>query len=148
MKKYDERSRICLDCRKMQHDEWDHETGYCLVDGHRIDHINNYDWCEHFGNQSWRRTKVHNSDGYDAEASDAFNNMEYSGGGKRIPAFRDPPARPVRCVETGVVYTSAQQAVDSLGGSKCIYGCLSGKYKTYYGYHWEYADTKGDDKKQ
>lgn len=147
-KKYNERCRICLDCTCMEHDVGNYEVGICLVDGHRIDHINNYEWCEHYSNPSWRRTQVHNSDGYAAEASDAFNNKEYPrnsvavlpGQNYRVEGEPDRNRKAVRCRETGKVYPSIREASKVIKRhASGINKCVRGRLKTAYGYHWEYV---------
>lgn len=48
--------------------------------------------------------------------------------------------KPVRCIETGVVYRSIFEA--SLGSNcstNCISRCCSGRQKESQGLHWEYA---------
>lgn len=54
---------------------------------------------------------------------------------------------PVRCVETGVVYKSLEEAAKTLNLSKPnICNCCKGNRHTAGGYHWEYArqgDTHG-----
>jgi len=57
--------------------------------------------------------------------------------------------RPVRCIETGIVYNTGKEATDAIGGRE--YGAIGSvckgtyKAKTYKGYHWEYADAIKDD---
>ncbi len=47
--------------------------------------------------------------------------------------------KPVRCVETGEVFESIKAAAAAINvRPNCISCCLSGKYKTSKGYHWEY----------
>lgn len=47
----------------------------------------------------------------------------------------------VRCIETNVEYSSVREASACFGLShQNLSACLSGKRKTYGGYHWEYAD--------
>ena len=43
-----EKVRICLDCRWMHHSRNEWECGRCEFDDHKIDHINNHDWCNHW----------------------------------------------------------------------------------------------------
>lgn len=54
-------------------------------------------------------------------------------------------SRPVRCVETGEVFRSAQEAARALGkeSGNAIMGCCNRKphYNTALGYHWEHADN-------
>ena len=48
----------------------------------------------------------------------------------------------VRCVETGVVYSSIKSASKAYGSDNAtgIWKCLKGKRKTAYGCHWEYVE--------
>ena len=50
-----ERRRICLDCMHMKHSYHDYEVGCCVVDGHKIDHVNNRSWCISWFPPEWRR---------------------------------------------------------------------------------------------
>ena len=46
----------------------------------------------------------------------------------------------VRCIETGIVYRSCQEAANSIGVHKaCMNDVLHGRQKTSGGFHWEYA---------
>lgn len=50
-------------------------------------------------------------------------------------------SKPVRCIETNVVYPSAKEVKRQLGFSQssiCL--CCKGKYNQAYGFHWEYVD--------
>ncbi len=48
-------------------------------------------------------------------------------------------SKPVRCVETGVVYYGAKKAADELDiDASQVSKCCKGKRKTAGGYHWEY----------
>ena len=53
-------------------------------------------------------------------------------------------SKPVRCVETGVVYESQTIAAAAVGlaNSTGICGCLNGYQRTAGGYHWEYANEE------
>lgn len=62
-----------------------------------------------------------------------YYNTHYGTRNERIAATL---SKPVKCVETGVVYKSQQEAEEALGISD-LWGCLSGKYKTAGGYHWQ-----------
>lgn len=49
-------------------------------------------------------------------------------------------SKPVRCIETGVVYPSVKEVERQLGfANGYISNCCRGKYKSAYGYHWEYV---------
>ena len=52
-------------------------------------------------------------------------------------------SKPVRCIETGVVYPSALQAEHKLGITRgSISHCCSGKRKTAKGLHWEFVNKE------
>lgn len=49
--------------------------------------------------------------------------------------------RPVKCLETGVIYTSLHEAAAATGACLGPLHCaLNGRYRTAGGFHWEYAD--------
>lgn len=52
-------------------------------------------------------------------------------------------ARPVRCVETGIVYRSVCNASEKMFGSRkkqaSISACAHGQIKSHLGYHWEFV---------
>lgn len=53
---------------------------------------------------------------------------------------KNPNARPVMCVETGIVYETAKSAAISIHAhAPNITMCCRGKQKTVRGYHWEYV---------
>lgn len=48
--------------------------------------------------------------------------------------------KPIRCVETGVIFNSVNEAEKSIGvPQSSISRCLRGKQKTTKEYHWEYV---------
>lgn len=50
--------------------------------------------------------------------------------------------RPIKCIETGIVYSCNDEAHNKTGIPKSsISSCLTGKYKTAGKLHWEYADV-------
>lgn len=53
--------------------------------------------------------------------------------------YISPPCdRSVMCVETGEIFPSINNVAKTKGySSSCIRGCIEGKQKTAYGYHWE-----------
>jgi hypothetical protein len=61
---------------------------------------------------------------------------------------KNPSAKPVICLETGVLFETQKSAVDwliSIGKPNTtkasnISGAASGRLKTAYGFHWKYAD--------
>ena len=60
---------------------------------------------------------------------------------KYVPVRYWPAGRKVRCVETGVVYRSAQDAAVKLRGDKAtIRSCCEGERQTHKGLHFEYAE--------
>lgn len=62
-------------------------------------------------------------------------------GRKRIMDFESKCKKPVRCIETGIVYKTIKDAGISIGyiDGCAISRCLRGKSKTSGGYHWEYV---------
>ena len=54
--------------------------------------------------------------------------------------LKPKPRRPIRCIETGVVYPSMTKAAAEYGVcTAAISHALKGKQKTSAGMHWEYA---------
>lgn len=52
-------------------------------------------------------------------------------------------AKPVRCVETGIIYPSVSFIQRTFGYNQAnIASVCKGKLKTAYGYHWEYINQK------
>lgn len=53
-------------------------------------------------------------------------------------------SKPVRCIETGVVYHSQKAASEAVGihSKSDISACCKGRQHTAGGYHWEYADKE------
>ena len=48
--------------------------------------------------------------------------------------------RPIRCIETGLVYPSVVSAAEALGVHRSgLYKCALGELDTCAGYHWEYV---------
>ena len=57
--------------------------------------------------------------------------------------------RPVRCVETGIIYYSAKNAGEETHNRpNAITACCKGKRKTCGGLHWEYVMTKAEAEKK
>ena len=50
-----ERTRICLDCERMEHDPVDYECGRCPLTGRKIDHLNNHLGCSQWAMPEWRK---------------------------------------------------------------------------------------------
>ena len=64
----------------------------------------------------------------------------YDTGLKRRPDYAGSPKRPVRIVETGEVFGSIGECARAIGGDQAhICNCLSGRYHTHKGYHYEYV---------
>ena len=62
-------------------------------------------------------------------------NLNYGTRGQRQS---DKVSKPVRCIETGIIYKNARVAAKEIGiDSSNIYYCLNGKRKTAGGFHWE-----------
>lgn len=76
------------------------------------------------------------------DASRGINNPNF---GKKMSestkeAIRKSKSKPVRCIETDVVYYGASKASELTGVDKTgIRRCCIGKQKTSGGYHWEFA---------
>ena len=50
-------------------------------------------------------------------------------------------SKPVRCVETGIIYPSAYDVERKLGvNNRRINNCCNGRCKTVKGLHWEFVD--------
>ena len=68
-------------------------------------------------------------------------NYSYSNGAKTGAKNGKKRSKPVRCLETGMIYSSTREAGRKLGISNAsISLCCSGKNKTAKGFHWEYID--------
>lgn len=66
---------------------------------------------------------------------DANKNYHISGGRRG--------AKPVICIETGIVYASGYDAARAIGcGKSSISSCISGSCETVKGFHWRYATPK------
>lgn len=62
-------------------------------------------------------------------------NLNYGTRGQRQS---DKVSKPVRCIETGIIYKNARVAAKEIGiGDTNIYYCLNGKRRTAGGFHWE-----------
>lgn len=57
--------------------------------------------------------------------------------------------KPVRCIETGIIYYSAKKAEEETHSrANGIIACCRGKRKTCGGFHWEYVVTRIEAEKQ
>ena len=55
-------------------------------------------------------------------------------------------SEPIKCIETGIIYTSACEASRHLGIIRNnISSCCNGKGQTAGGYHWEFVNKEVDD---
>lgn len=102
--------------------------GYNLTEGGH-----NFKWTEsmyekHSGENHWTRRK-----GFSKEALQKKHDALY-----RKPSGR---SKPVRCVETGEVFSFAKEFEYRYGYcSSKILACCKGHRNTHHGLHWEYAD--------
>lgn len=63
----------------------------------------------------------------------------YDNGLKRRPDTCGSPKRPVRIIETGQTFDSIGECARAISGDQAhIVNCLSGRYHTHKGYHFEY----------
>ena len=66
----------------------------------------------------------------------------YETGLKRRPETCGSPKRKVRVVETGETFESIGSCARAIGGDQAhISNCLSGRYRTHKGYHFESIET-------
>lgn len=62
-------------------------------------------------------------------------NLNYGTRGQRQS---DKVSKPVRCIETGIIYKNTLVASKEIGiSATSIYNCVNGKSKTAGGFHWE-----------
>ena len=56
----------------------------------------------------------------------------------------DSASKPVRCIETGIIYKSSVEAAKSVGlkSASGINGCCNGRGKSAKGYHWEFVNKE------
>lgn len=72
------------------------------------------------------------------EYCDAKYNMNF---GTRTQRAAKSKSKPVRCIETNIIYPSSKEVQRKLGFAQGnISNCCNGKIKSAYGYHWEYVD--------
>jgi hypothetical protein len=65
---------------------------------------------------------------------------------EKTRGYKNPMARPVRCIETGVIFKTGREASLAMGLSYSAVGmCLCGKVKSCGGFHWEYVDEKHEE---
>lgn len=64
----------------------------------------------------------------------------YATGLKHRPDYAGSSKKRVRIVETGEVFNSVGECARAINGDQAhIFNCLSGRYHTHKGYHYEYA---------
>lgn len=64
----------------------------------------------------------------------------YATGLKHRPDYAGSPKQRVRIKETGEIFESVGECARAIGGDQAhIFNCLSGRYHTHKGYHYEYA---------
>ena len=64
----------------------------------------------------------------------------YQVGLKQRPDNAGSPKRPVRIIETGEIFDSIGACARAIGGDQAhICNCLSGRYHTHKGFHFEYV---------
>lgn len=62
-------------------------------------------------------------------------NLNYGTRGQRQS---DKVSKPIRCIETGIIYKNTLVASKEIGiSTTSIYNCINGKSKTAGGFHWE-----------
>ena len=77
------------------------------------------------------------------EYADASEINAKADGQSRSISFADRSncRKPVRIVETGVVYPTIRACAKAINGDQpTITGCLKGRHKTHHGYHYEYVE--------
>lgn len=78
-------------------------------------------------------------------ADDRVENLRWATHSEQIINQKHPKnnkkSKAVMCVETGEIYPSANEIQRQLGFSQGnISACCNGKFKTAYGYHWQYIN--------
>lgn len=62
-------------------------------------------------------------------------NLNYGTRGQRQS---DKVSKPIKCIETGIIYKNTLVASKEIGiSATSIYNCINGKSKTAGGFHWE-----------
>lgn len=122
------------------------ENGYHLValqkDGHREDFLIHRLVAEAYIDNPNNLPIVNHKD--EVKSHNYINNLEwcdydynnnYGSRGKKVAKAL---SKKVKCVETGEIFESISAAAASVNrGKSGISSCLSGRYKTCGGYHWE-----------
>lgn len=108
--------------------EWDYEKNGELTPDKVLTNSNKKVWWKCKKGHEWRTTVSHRTDKIT---------------GTRCPYCFGGIARPVLCVETGIVYPNMTAASNATGATKAriVHSCKDEtKKKTSGGYHWEYID--------
>lgn len=93
-----------------------------------VNHLDEDKTNNHYTNLTWATMKEQNTHG------------------TRLSRVVTKNSRPVRCIETGVVYPSIKAAAEAIGGyTGCITRACQTNTRTHLGYHWEYV--KNENKK-
>lgn len=104
--------------------------------------VNNLEWCDASYNMK-HSFKVLGRVVYNKGknlSKETCNKISDSKKGKHI-LEKNPRARKVLCIETGVIYSCAREAEQILNLCKgCIAHCAKGYTKTSGGLHWKYLD--------
>lgn len=83
-------------------------------------HVDNLEWCSYKYNSNYGTSIQRQSE-------------------KIKGRLNGKQSKPIRCVETNIIYPSSAEAGRQLNIYKCcITKCCRGQNKTYKGYHWEY----------
>lgn len=77
---------------------------------------------------------------------DRVSNLRWATSKEQVDNRKELPknnklSKPVRCIETGVIYPSVMEARRQLGfDNRHISDCCNSKRKTAHGYHWQYVN--------
>lgn len=97
-------------------------------------HINNLEWCDakynmNYGTRTQRASETNRGQKRSEETKKNISKARKNKGNK-----------PVKCIETDIVYISTVSANRETGiDNSSISKCCKGKRKTAGGYHWQYA---------
>lgn len=97
-------------------------------------HINNLEWCDakynmNYGTRTQRASETNRGQKRSEETKKNISEARKNKGNK-----------PVKCIETDIVYISTVSANRETGiDNSCISKCCKGQRKTAGSYHWQYA---------